>query len=180
MQTTHRLRQGVEAIAGLDVLGNPEMSIFAIASNKYNIYEIGDEMGVRNWHLDRQQFPPSLHVTVNYAHAGVVEDFLRDLRASVNIVKKPSLQKTGNALIVKLANGAATILPEKWIGWLTQRVSGLIGGKGTGLPERSAAMYGMIGTLPNRGDINQLVLDLLDRMTVASREDEQPGDLDGL
>ena len=180
MQTTHRLRQGVEAIAGLDVLGNPEMSIFAIASNKYNIYEIGDEMGVRNWHLDRQQFPPSLHVTVNYAHAGVVEDFLRDLRASVNIVKKPSLQKTGNALIVKLANGAATILPEKWIGWLTQRVSGLIGGKGTGLPERSAAMYGMIGTLPNRGDINQLVLDLLDRMTVASRQDEQPGDLDGL
>jgi hypothetical protein len=32
----------------------------------------------------------------------------------------------------------------------------------------------MIGTLPNRGDINQLVLDLLDRMTFATPEDGFP------
>lgn len=176
MQTTLKLRQGVNEIAGLEVLSDPEISVFAIASSKYNIYEIGDEMGVRGWHLDRQQFPPSLHVTVNYAHANVADEFIDDLQTSVKVVKKPSLQKTGNAIIVKLANGAAAILPESWITSLTRRVSGLIGGNDSGLPERTAAMYGMIGTLPNRGDINQLVLDLLDRMTFAAQEAGPGGD----
>ncbi len=89
-------------------------------------------------------------------------------------VKKPSLQKTGNAILVKLANAAAAIFPKSWISRLTGRISGLIGGENSGLPQRSAAMYGMIGTLPNRGDINQLVLDLLDRMTFATPEDGFP------
>jgi sphinganine-1-phosphate aldolase len=179
MQTTQKMRKGVEAIPELNVLSDPEMSVFAIASHKYNIYEIGDEMGARGWHLDRQQFPPSLHVTVNYAHANVADEFINDLQDSLNVVKKPSLQKTANAMIVRLANGAAAILPEKWISRLTKRVSGLIGGKGTGLPERTAAMYGMIGTLPNRGDINQLVLDLLDRMTYAAPVKDQEAMKDG-
>ena len=34
-----------------------------------------------------------------------------------------------------------------------------------GLPQRSAAMYGMMGTLPNRGDLHELVLDLLSSFT---------------
>jgi len=33
------------------------------------------------------------------------------------------------------------------------------------LPQRSAALYGMLGTLPNRGDLHELVLDLLDQLT---------------
>jgi hypothetical protein len=36
---------------------------------------------------------------------------------------------------------------------------------GAGLPQRSAAMYGMMASLPNRGDVNDLVLDVLDRLT---------------
>ncbi len=37
--------------------------------------------------------------------------------------------------------------------------------------EGNAAMYGMMGTLPNRGDLKTLVLDLLDQMfTVESKE----------
>ncbi len=75
MQTTDKLRQGIEAIPGLKILSDPEMSVFAIASDQYNIYEIGDEMEARGWHLDRQQFPPSLHITVNYAHANIAMIF---------------------------------------------------------------------------------------------------------
>ena len=174
MQTSDKLRRGIEAIPGLKILSDPEMSVFAIASDQYNIYEIGDEMEARGWHLDRQQFPPSLHITVNYAHANIADDFLSDLKDSMSSVKKPSLQKTGNAILVKLANAAAATFPKSWISRLTGRISGLIGGEDSGLPQRSAAMYGMIGTLPNRGDINQLVLDLLDRMTFATPEDGFP------
>lgn len=168
MKTAIKLREGIAAIPGLKVLSNPDMSVHAIASDRFNIYEVGDEMTLRGWHLDRQQFPPSLHMTITPAHASTADDFLRDLAHAVVRVKKPSLDKIGNALMVSLAQAAVKLLPRELVRRLTSKASSLLGGKGTGLPERSAAMYGMMGTLPNRGDMTELVLDLLDQMTRAS------------
>ena len=53
--------------------------MMAVASDTLNIYDVGDEMGARGWHLDRQQFPPSLHMTLSPFHLQVVEPFLADL-----------------------------------------------------------------------------------------------------
>lgn len=164
MRTTVRLRDGINAIDGLAVLGKPEMSVLAIASQKDNVYEIGDEMSVRGWHLDRQQFPPSLHLTVNYAHRDVADRFLLDLAQSVLATRQPSLRHSSNAMAVKAARSAARVLPGRLVSGLTSRASGLLGGD-AGLPQRSAAMYGMMGALPNRGDLRELVLDLLESFT---------------
>ena len=95
MQTSDKLRRGIEAIPGLKILSDPEMSVFAIASDQYNIYEIGDEMGTRGWHLDRQQFPPSLHITVNYAHANIADGFLSDLKELYELGQKTKPAKNG-------------------------------------------------------------------------------------
>ena len=165
MKTTIKLRDGIETNPWVKVLSNPDMSILAIGSDKLNIYEIGDEMTQRGWHLDRQQFPPSLHLTVNYAHAAVADDFLSDLSDSISAVRKPSLQKFTNSTLVNLAQLAVKILPKKWVSQLTAQTTGWMGGSGSGLPERSAAMYGLMGSLPNRGDINEAVLDLIDQLT---------------
>ena len=80
MQTARKLREGIEATPGLCVLGEPDMCVMAIGGAGLDVYEVGDEMQVRGWHLDRQQYPPSLHLTVTYAHASVVEQFLADLQ----------------------------------------------------------------------------------------------------
>ena len=165
MQAVRRLQEGVRAIPGVRVLSNPEMSVMALASDRYNIYEIGDEMTLRGWHLDRQHNPACLHMTFHYGHAAVVDNFLSDLAASVAAVRKPSLQKIGNSLTVSLAQAAVRLLPEKWVSRLMGRASSLLGGEDASLPGRTAAMYGLIGTLPNRGDMNTLVLDLIDSMT---------------
>ncbi len=45
------------------------------------------------------------------------------------------------------------------------RASSILGVKGSTLPTRSAPMYGMMGTLPNRGDLKELVLDLVEQFT---------------
>ena len=164
MRTTVRLRDGVNAIDGLRILGNPPMSVMAIASDRDNVYEIGDEMSVRGWQLDRQQFPPTLHLTVNYAHTAVADAFLMDLAQSVIAARQPSLRRSGNEAAVKAARGAAKVLPGRLVSGLTGRASALFGGD-DGLPQRSAAMYGMMGTLPNRGDLHELVLDLLSSFT---------------
>jgi glutamate/tyrosine decarboxylase-like PLP-dependent enzyme len=89
MQTTKRLQAGVNAVPGLAVVGRPHMSVFAYRSTDpaVNILAVGDQMEKRGWHIDRQQKPDSLHAMVTPRHAAVVDDYLRDLRASVDYVR---------------------------------------------------------------------------------------------
>ena len=169
MDTVGRIRAGVEAIPGLRVLGQPHMSIMALASDTLNIYEVGDEMALRGWHLDRQQFPPSLHVTVMPVHAEVADAFLRDLAEATDAARRISAAKVRDRLLVGLAGAATRLLPEAWVSRLMAGASALLGKSAGSASGRSAAMYGMMGTLPNRGDLRELVLDVLDGLTRAGK-----------
>jgi hypothetical protein len=165
MSTVIRLREGIAAIDGVQILGDPAMSILAIGSDRLNVYEIGDELTLRGWHMDRQQAPPSLHLTVTHAHAQVADLFLEDLEKAVAQANRVSLAKLSNSLKVGLVQAAGKLLPADWMSALTARSSSVTGLKGAAVPRRSAAMYGMMASLPNRGDLNELVLDVLDQMT---------------
>jgi glutamate/tyrosine decarboxylase-like PLP-dependent enzyme len=164
MQVTDRLKVGVAKIDGVHILSNPEMSVLALASDQHDIYEIGDEMTLRGWYMDRQQFPPSLHITLNYAHKGVIDDFLDDLASAAKKARKPSWHKFRDTFLVWLTRMLVRLLPKNLVSKLMERASGFLGVEGSELPQRSAAMYGMISTLPNRGDLKTLVLNLLDDM----------------
>jgi glutamate/tyrosine decarboxylase-like PLP-dependent enzyme len=168
MKTTVKLKDGIRAIPELKILGEPVMSILAIASDRLNVFEVGDEMGQRGWSLDRQQFPSSLHVTVTPAHAPVADRFLADLRDAVEQVKQPSRARLSHSLQVGLAQAAARVLPPPLMSRLTRR-SSQGGGQSLGVGGRSAAMYGMMATLPNRGDLTEIVLDILDQLTTSSK-----------
>jgi len=170
METTVYLQAGINAIPDLSVMSNPEMSVFAISSDTLDVYELADELELRGWHLDRQHFPTCLHMTVNYMHADVKDEFLKDLAACAEIVRKPSARKAVTRLVVQAANGAARALPEAWMSRIMEKISGMLGGSGSGLPSRMAPMYGLIGSLPNRGDLKELVLDLLDSMTRVNQQ----------
>lgn len=165
MKAVAKLRSGIAAIEGLKVLGNPDMSVLAIGADGLDVYEVADEMTLRGWHMDRQQFPPSLHLTVVPAHARTADDFLRDLSVAAAAARRPNLRKMGSNLMLKLAEAAVKILPDETVTRLTARASSLLGVGGAGLPRRSAAMYGLMGSLPNRGDLHELVLDLIDQLT---------------
>jgi len=164
MKAARRLQDGVNAIPGLKVISDPEMSVFAIGSDGLDVYSLADELTKHNWHLDRQQFPPTVHMTVQFGHIEVVDEFLNDLADAADAVRRPSFEKTANEWLVKTANFLVRILPEAWVTALVEKVSGLMGGGG-GLPKKMAPMYGLIGSLPNRGDLKEMVLDLLDGMT---------------
>jgi glutamate/tyrosine decarboxylase-like PLP-dependent enzyme len=165
MKTVTKLRKGIGAIDGIYILGNPTMSILAIGSDRLNVYEIGDELTLRGWHMDRQQFPPSLHLTVTHAHAQVADEFLDDLAQAVARAKRFSFTKLSNSIKVSLVRAAAKLLPARWMSALASRSSSVTGLRGAAVPQRSAAMYGVMASLPNRGDLNELVLDILDQLT---------------
>lgn len=161
METTRKVIAAVEEMDGIQVLSNPDMSIFALASEELDIYAVGDEMSVLGWHMDRQQFPPSLHVTMNYGHIQSHERFLADLEKAVQKAKKLNWNKVSTKMTVGLVKGLSKILPEKVFSKLV--TSSGTGSKGGQMPKRTSAMYGMIGSLPNRGDIHEMVTDFLDQ-----------------
>jgi glutamate/tyrosine decarboxylase-like PLP-dependent enzyme len=165
MKTVARLREGIADIEGVHILGEPVMSILALGSDRLDVYQLGDELALRGWYLDRQQFPPSLHLTVTPAHALVVDEFLRDLAEAVLQAKAFSWARVSNSLQVGIVKVAGKLLPERWMSALTSRASSLAGFSGGAVPQRSAAMYGMMSSLPNRGDLNEVVLDILDELT---------------
>jgi glutamate/tyrosine decarboxylase-like PLP-dependent enzyme len=79
--TTRRMQAGIDAIGGLQVTGDPDLSVFQFSSDVHDIFAIGDVMDDRGWHLDRQQ--GGLHVMVFPGHDAVVDQFLEDLAFAV-------------------------------------------------------------------------------------------------
>ena len=100
MEITGRYLDGVSKISGVKVLGQPQMSLVAIASDDpaVDIYVLGDQLEERGWEVDRQQFPASLHVTLTSNHGPVLDQYLADLRDSVQFVRAhPELGSEGKA-----------------------------------------------------------------------------------
>lgn len=109
METTDRLRDGVEMVDGLRVLGDPAMSVFAFTSDEVDIYAVGDQLDAKGWHMDRQIKPACLHLMVTPVHADVVGEFLMDLADAVQTVRDdPSLAQEGQAAMY----GMVTSLPD--------------------------------------------------------------------
>ncbi|MCH7836655.1 MAG: aspartate aminotransferase family protein [Chloroflexi bacterium] len=133
MDTAQKLKDGINAIPGLQVMGKPDASIFSFASDSVDIYAVADAMDSRGWHLDRQQMPPKLHLVVTPAHKEIAGQFLADLEDSTQ--------------------SAATEGPT---------------------PGDRAAMYGMLGSLPDRGAVEKVIQDFLDRAT-EPKEDPMAG-----
>lgn len=121
--TARKLRDGIAATPGLEVLGRPDMSVLAFTSSAFDVYALGDAMEARGWKLDRQQLPPALHLMVTPTHAPIADRFLEDLRSC-----------------------AASL------------------GRGEPAPEGSAAMYGMLGAMPERTAVGGFLLELMDTL----------------
>jgi glutamate/tyrosine decarboxylase-like PLP-dependent enzyme len=77
---TEKIIEGINAIPQLYVLGDPDATVFAFGSEEINIYELSARMAERGWHIEAQQLPPSLHMTVSPVHLSVADKFLDDLR----------------------------------------------------------------------------------------------------
>ncbi|MCF7825763.1 MAG: aspartate aminotransferase family protein [Candidatus Marinimicrobia bacterium] len=100
MDITSKLQRGINAIDGLQILGHPDMSVFAYHSidDGINIFAVGDQMEARGWQIDRLQRPEGLHVMVVPEHAKITDEYISDLTASVELVKSnPKLAAKGNA-----------------------------------------------------------------------------------
>ena len=110
MDASKKLIDGINQIPELYIIGKPIMSVFSFTSNKIDIYQLGDRLDKKGWHLDRIQFPNALHMMVNPHHAEIVDIFLKDLRETVvDVVKNPGESTDGDAAIY----GMVASLPDR-------------------------------------------------------------------
>ncbi|MEO1516495.1 MAG: aspartate aminotransferase family protein [Bacteroidota bacterium] len=160
METALKIRAALTAIPGLKVLGQPDMCIFALSSDEFDIYEVGDELGLMGWSIDRQQLPPSLHFTITPTHVDVVDELVADVTAAVRKARRWDLNKLGKAVQLKTLKGLKKVLPDSAMGKLQQTAAkhSSVGGK------RSAAMYGMMGELQGSGNLEDMVKVFLDKL----------------
>ena len=104
LETGDLIREGIESIPGLYVLGDP-LWVIAFGSEELDIYRVMDAMTQRGWSLNGLQFPPAIHIAITLRHTqpGVAERFLDDLTAAVNEVREQPARQGGMAPIYGMA-----------------------------------------------------------------------------
>lgn len=146
MQATRQLVDGVNAVPGLRVLGNPDMSVFSFTSDEFNIFQLADEMRDRGWYVQPQfstdQSPANLHLTITRATVPHVDAFIRDLASAAQAVK-------ASATPISLAD-------------VRTQVGELLSALGPAAVDQLRAMAGMTGTdVPQHMALINSVMDAL-------------------
>lgn len=85
MTTAKKFMDGISAL-GFQVLGKPDMSIFAYNTPTHgpakgaDIYVVADLLEKEGWHVDRQLAPECIHLMITPAHTPVIDQYLKDLK----------------------------------------------------------------------------------------------------
>jgi glutamate/tyrosine decarboxylase-like PLP-dependent enzyme len=86
-ETALAIAQHVRHHEHLVLRAEPDTTLVCIGAppaGVLDIFAVADALAARGWYVDRQQPPPSIHLTVNAVHARTYREFLRDLDAAVN------------------------------------------------------------------------------------------------
>src|SRR5512134_1943229 len=147
-QATRKLIEGVNSIEGLQVLGEPVMSMFSFKSDMINVYQLADELSKRGWYIQPQfstlLTPRNLHISVNHGTIHNVDALLEDLRECVEIVK--GMTPIDSDAIRAMVNAALqSPNPEAAFGQLAASA----GLAGTELPSEMAFINEVLDALPD-------------------------------
>jgi glutamate/tyrosine decarboxylase-like PLP-dependent enzyme len=148
LEATRRLQKGIEAIPGLYLLARPEMSLLAIASDEVNVFHVTDEMKVRGWYVQAQlgygTSKENIHLTVAPSNVPLVDEFLADLRDSVEAAR--GIDESGLARGIQ--DAFASLDPSAVSPKMFSQMLGMAGINGVDLPERMADVNEVLNVLP--------------------------------
>ena len=83
MATVDKVRAGIAAIGGIEVVGDPIGPVIAFRSDTIDLAAVGDVLDERGWNLNRINDPPGLHLMLSPAHAAVADQLLADVAEAV-------------------------------------------------------------------------------------------------
>ena len=86
-QACLQLADSIATIPSLAVRARPQATLLAFGATdatQLDVFAVAAALWRRGWYVDRQGPPPSLHCTVSNVHLGKIEEFVADLKTSVD------------------------------------------------------------------------------------------------
>jgi len=83
MATVEKVRTGLEAMPGVEIVGEPIGPVLALQSSSVDLYAVADVMDERGWNLNRNVEPRGLHMILSPAHATVADELLADFADAI-------------------------------------------------------------------------------------------------
>ena len=168
-----RLVAGVEQIAGIRVVAQPDSTLVALAADETcDVFTITDAMTRAGWYVQPQlsfdRRPPTLHLTLSAATAPLVDEFLATLAQAVaEAVAAGPIRPEPEVVAFVQALDPAALSDEDFDGLLA--AVGMAGGEGVGLPESMAEINALldVASPPLR---EALLVAFLDRLTRPVRQ----------
>jgi sphinganine-1-phosphate aldolase len=113
LETGAKVRDGIAAIPGVRVLGDPLWVIAFATEEGVDVFQVLENMSGRGWSLNGLQLPPAVHIAITLRHTlpGVADRFLADLRESVAEARANPGVSTGMAPVY----GMAASLPAELV-----------------------------------------------------------------
>ncbi|AXX31083.1 aspartate aminotransferase family protein [Actinosynnema pretiosum subsp. pretiosum] len=147
LRSARVVREGIGAIAGLRVLGEPEATLLAVAgeggdgTGGVDVFVVADELKARGWYAQPQfahgASPANLHLTLTAANAGHEAELLADLSASVAVARELGAPEVPEGVLAAVRG----LTPDQVT---AEGVAGLLAATGMGgggvLPERMAGV----------------------------------------
>lgn len=147
-EATVRVVEGIRAIPGLQVLGEPQMALVAAASDtdEVHIFHVIDEMKRLGWTLQPQlgwgPHKENFHLSLNASTAPRVDALLADLAVAVERARGLPSPVAG------LGEGLGALDPATLPPELFGQILAALGVQGTALPERLAGIHAVLNSLP--------------------------------
>ena len=82
------LLDGIAAIDGLEVRGDPQATMWTVSSRSLDLYAVAEGLELRGWDVSRTREPEGIHLIVDpFDDDGLIADYLADLAAATAEVR---------------------------------------------------------------------------------------------
>ncbi|KAH6945798.1 hypothetical protein HPB50_009984 [Hyalomma asiaticum] len=66
--TTRKIVEELRSVPGIKVLGSPDVSVVAVGSDEFDVFQLMDKLTSRGWNLNPLQYPSGFHLCVTLLH----------------------------------------------------------------------------------------------------------------
>ncbi|MGC8565664.1 MAG: aminotransferase class V-fold PLP-dependent enzyme [Thermoplasmata archaeon] len=112
LETGKYIKDSIKRMDALKIVGDP-LWVIAITSDEIDPYLLWEAMGKKGWFLSGLSNPASFHIALTVRHTlpCVKEDFINDLKQSIELVKKGEIKSSSMAPIY----GMSSTIPKEMV-----------------------------------------------------------------
>ncbi len=149
-EATDQYIAGINGMKDFYILGEPEMSLVATASDTLNIFEVCDELAQRGWHVQPQPgvdgLKENFHITIMPQHVPNIDQLLKDIAEVAELVRG----RQPSELVATMKGMLGAMKPEDLTDEGIQNMLGMVGvgGGSDGAPDRMAEVNEILQSLP--------------------------------